>query len=128
MDSAYRAELYLEDQTDYLEWLSVAPPHVVDTEAQFARWINWRLSIGTTALDNLPQRKRDHTGVSCAPCPYDTQADDARSEIMLGSVPSKVDHGTYYMKVAQRGTAWGFECTYSGCPYLLSNGIPYFYA
>ena len=128
MDSDYRSELYLEDQTDYLNWFSSAPPDVVDTVEQFGKWMNWRLSIGTTAMGNLPQRKRDHEGVSCAPCPYDTQADDVRSEIMLGSVPSKVDHDIYYMRVAQRGTSWGFECTYSGCPYLLANGVPYFYA
>ncbi len=104
-----RSALYLEDQTNYLEWYTTAPPATVENEQTFANWINWRCSIGTTALGNLPQRKRGHVGISCVPCPYDTQADDVRSEIMLGLVPSKVDHDIYYMRVAQRGTSWGFE-------------------
>jgi hypothetical protein len=128
MDETYRLELYSEDLDEYYEWYGTTPSGVVDDSQQFAKWLNWRLSIGTTALGNLPQRKRDHVGISCVPCPYDTQTSDARSEVMLDSVPSKVDHDIYYMRVAQRGSSWGFECTYSGCPYLLANGSPYFYA
>jgi len=125
-------DLYNEDFGEYNNWLTdwntTHSGSLADTAQQFGKWMNWRCSIGTTALGNLPQRLREHVGVSCAPCPYDTKADDVRSEIMLGTVPSKVDHDIYYMRVAQRGTSWGFECTYSGCPYLLTNGRRYFYA
>lgn len=131
MNEDDRLDLYGTDLADYSDWLSAWNNEhgggIVDTSAQFAKWLNWRFSIGTSALSNLPRRKRGHVGISCAPCPYDTKADDVRSEIMLGSVPSKVDHGVYYMKVSGRGSAWGFECTYSGCPYTLANGSPYFY-
>jgi len=133
MAPADRLDLYNVDFGEYNEWLTdwntIHGGGKVDTPALFAQWMNWRLSIGTAALGNLPQRKREHVGISCAPCPYDTQADDVRSALMLGFTPAhKTDHGIYYMRVAQRGTSWGFECTDSGCQFLLENGIPYFYA
>ena len=39
---------------------------------------------------------------------------------------SRTDHGIYYMQHDVRGS-WGFECTDPNCPYLLANGVPYFY-
>lgn len=129
---ADRLDLYNEDLGEYSDWLTdwntTHSGTLTDTPQRFGEWLIWRFNVGTTANGNLPQRKRDHVGISCVTCPYDTQADDVRSTNMLGSVPSKVDHGIYYMKVAQRGTSWGFECTYSGCPHLSVNGVPYFYA
>lgn len=124
-------DLYGEDLIEYGDWLTewnATYGGITDSPAQFGKWLIWRLSIGTAAAGNLPSRKRDHVGISCVPCPYDVKADDVRTENMLGSVPSKQDHDVYYMRVAQRGASWGFECTYSGCPYLLANGHPYFYA
>jgi len=122
--------LYNQDFSEYADWLSDWNSRfggVADTPAQFGKWLNWRLSIGTSALNNLPTRKRDHVGISCIMCPYDSKADPGRTERMLGIGVSRVNHDIYYMKVAQRGSVWGFECTYDGCPYYLLNGVRYFY-
>jgi hypothetical protein len=32
-----------------------------------------------------------------------------------------------YMNTASKGTMWGYECTYSGCPYKTYHNKPYFY-
>lgn len=88
--------------------------------------------LGSTLSGNLGQYKvPEHVGHSYAPCPYSTQSDSVRSKLILGFIPSKVDHtdnnGTvYYMKTASRGS-WGYECTYPGCPYILAHNIAYFY-
>ena len=101
---------------------------VADVEI-FGKWLVWKCAYGTTNMGNLPTRKRDHVGISCIPCPYDTGSDLDRSEVWLGQpVGPQNDHGEYYMRVAQRGNRWGFECTFSGCPYLIDNGRPYFHA
>jgi hypothetical protein len=95
----------------------------------FGKWLIWLCSYGTTNMGNLPTRVRDHVGVSCIACPYDTGSDSERSELWLGEpVGLQNDHGIYYMRVAQRGNKWGFECTFDGCPYLLDNGHRYFHA
>jgi hypothetical protein len=97
----------------------------------------WRALYGTEYEGNLPQYKAtQHVGKSFSPCPYSTQSPDLRTRHMLnltmsGTLPLKVDHTgsdsiLYYMKTDNRGV-WGYECTFSGCPYLLSTGIPYFY-
>jgi hypothetical protein len=47
-------------------------------------------------------------------------------------LPTKVDHTNvdtgkvHYMTREYRG-GWGFECTYSGCPYNIANGTKYFF-
>ena len=93
---------------------------------------------GTTYIGNLPQYKVfDHVGHCYAPCPYDVDATDIRTRHLLnistsGTLPLKVAHigddgKHYYMKTDNRGS-WGYICTYSGCPYALSTGRPYFYA
>lgn len=107
---------------DYDNWVTTR------SGIDFERWLEWRYRVGTTMYGNLPQWKKDqHEGHCWMPCPYSTDSSDTRSEIMLGSVPTKVDHGDHYMATASRGSVWGFECTYSGCPYLLTNGTRYFY-
>lgn len=125
--------IYMNDIGDWTLWASDnGYDPVVDVEV-FGKWLIWKCSFGTTNMGNLPTRKRDHTGISCIPCPYDASTEVARARIWLGlsdtdPFPSRTDHGDYYMKVSQRGNSWGFECTYSGCTYLIDNGIPYFHA
>jgi hypothetical protein len=107
-------------------WNASHPTHA------FEPWLRWKLQYGTDTMGNLPQNKIDnHVGESHAPCPYSTQSIDARSEIMLGSVPAKVDHTAnskiHYMRPAYNGT-WGYECTFDNCPYYLANGRRYFFA
>lgn len=132
-----RVSLYDTDMNEYSEWLSewntnhgsiVGGQDLQDTVQRFGKWMVWRCNVGTSYLGELPKRKREHVGMSCAPCPYDSKADPVRVNVMLGQVPVSTDHGVYYMKTANRGAVWGVECTYSGCPYLLENGTPYFYA
>jgi len=33
----------------------------------------------------------------------------------------------HLMKTQNRGSSWGFECTFSGCSYLLTHGVRYFH-
>lgn len=134
MNTAYADSLYATDLADFVEWVSDSntshgTTHDASDPVLFAKFINWRLSIGTTALGNLPQRIREYEGISCIPCPYDTASSSDRSMIWLGFLPaSQVSHSIYRMKVTQRGNVWGFECTHDGCPYLVANGIRYFHA
>lgn len=111
---------------DYLEWQTRQTNGHTEP---FERFLEWKFSKGTSMYGNLPQWKKDqHVGYCWMPCPYSTESSDARSETMLGSVEPKNDHGIYYMKGANKGTIWGYECTYDGCPYYLANGKRYFYA
>jgi len=116
----------------------------------------WERFYGTTAYGNLPQHKKHlHIGHKWARCPYDTECNDIRTEHMTGNfldphydpdtyystitgtVPftsaQKIEHYDdaeekhVYMSTASRGTKWGFECTFSGCPYRNYHGKPYFY-
>ena len=98
----------------------------------------WKKLYGTEYFGNLPQYKVfDHVGHCYAPCPYDIDATDIRTRHLLdislsGTLPLKVAHiGSdskhYYMKTSNSAGAWGYQCTFSGCPYLLSTGVPYFY-
>ena len=97
----------------------------------------WKKLYGTEAFGNLPQYKVfDHVGKCYAPCAYDVSASDIRTRHLLnittsGVLPLKVahignDNKYYYMKMVNMGGFWGWECTYSGCPFLLSTGSPYF--
>ncbi len=96
----------------------------------------WEQIYGTTAYGQLPQdKKQDDEGHCYAPCPYSTQSTDIRSEIMIGSPPpyTRTDHTgadlrVYNMETGLRGNRWGLECTFSGCTYLLAEGIQYFWA
>lgn len=130
--STYRDILYSEDLADYSEWAlahGMANPLNDSNYKVFRDWFSWKLMFGSNSGGELPTRIRDHVGISCAPCPYDTNCDNIRAAHMVGSVPpSRNDHGIYYMKIEQRGAVWGFVCTYSSCPYLLSTGHAYFYA
>jgi len=132
----YRLKVYEEDIEEYYYWVDAwNTAHgggVVETTAGFGKWLIWKLSVGTAEYGNLPTHKvNNHSGISCIPCPYDETSisSDFRSEMWIGSIPSvRTAHGNYYMKVASRGSSWGFECTYSGCPYLIEHGYPYFHA
>jgi len=124
------SSIHIEDMNEWTLWANdngVDPITEVDT---FGKWLIWKCSMGTTDYGNLPTRKRDHVGISCIPCPFDSSDyDEVRSEIWLGYIPTSLeDHVDHYLRVAQRGTSWGFECTYSGCPYQDEYGYPYFHA
>lgn len=125
----YRDIVYTEDLSDYLVWASahdVVNPF--DDYKAFRKWFSWKLLLGNNSGGNLPSRVRDHIGLSCAPCPYSTECSDIRSTNMVGGVPEiQNDHSIYYMRIEQRGSKWGFVCTYTGCPYVLETGNNYFY-
>lgn len=132
MSVTYRDELYAEDLAFYVEWADVhgiIDPLNDSNYGIFGKWFSWKLMFGSNSGGNLPTIIRDHVGLSCAPCPYDSNCDDIRAEHMVGSVPAvQTDHGIYYMKITAHGSMWGFVCTYSGCPYLADTGYNYFYA
>lgn len=125
------SELYNDDIS---EWNFFAGSKNLDPVTDintFGKWLIWKCSYGTTNLGNLPTRVRDHKGISCIRCPFDlVNYDDVRSEAWLGYTPSTsdlVDHGNFFLVVSQVGSSWGFECTYSGCSFLVNNGYPYFH-
>ena len=103
----------------------------------FDKWLIWFIRIGTTRYGNLPEDKKGKDVGHCyAPCPYSTQSTDLRTRHMLNlksgdPLPTKVDHEvggvTYYMKTGVRGNKWGYECTFPGCTYFITNGNNYFY-
>ncbi len=102
-------------------------------------------------------KKHAHEGHCWATCPYDDDCDSSRTAAMTryyldpyydpdthymtitGTVSfvegDKIKHETdvndvvrhYYMKTESKGPRWGYECTYSGCPYEVHNAKPYFY-
>lgn len=125
-DEARIADFVIWDgqyNTDYNNWITSY------SNIAFERWLQWQYEIGTTVYGNLPQHKRhDHDGHCWMPCPYSADSSDERSSEMLGFTPTKNDHGIYYMKTESRA-AWGFECTYSGCPHIVDygNDNAYFY-
>ena len=129
MSSVDRDALRTEDLGLYLVWAiehDISDP--TNNYNAFKRWFSWKLMVGTNSGGNLPERIRDHVGLNCAKCPYDTNCDDIRAENMIGYVPSnQTDHGIYYMKIEGHGSVWGFRCTYLGCPYLADTGRAYFY-
>ncbi len=135
MSLAIRIDKYSEDLSLFVDWANEHGRDSFDA-ALFGRWLNWKLSIGTDNYGNLPTRKKDHVGVSCVPCPYDIPPDgisatywDERSRLWVGAIPdSYADHGSYYMKVASKGSVWGWECTSNSCPYFLETGKRYFHA
>ena len=104
----------------------------------FNKWLVWKRRIGTSNYGNLPENKKHlaKVGHSYAPCPYSSQSSDLRTRHLLGlseseELPTKVDHSvggiTYYMKTENRGSRWGFSCTYPGCPFYLLTGKSYFF-
>ena len=124
------SDIYVTDMNEWTLWANENGVDPVTDVIKFGKWFIWRCSIGTTDYGNLSSRSREHTGISCIPCPFSSvDYDKDRSELWLGYTPTTLsDHGNYYMRVAQRGSSWGFECTYSGCPYKMDNGHPYFHA
>jgi hypothetical protein len=131
----YRLKVYEEDIEEYYYWVdawnTVHNGGIVETPIGFGKWLIWKLSIGTAEYGNLPTHKvNNHSGISCIPCPYDgiNISSDFRSELWIGFVPStRTAHGNYYMKVASRGSSWGFECTSDLCPYFIETGHRYFH-
>jgi hypothetical protein len=120
--------------TDVATWTAWATAKGIDPSdvTRFGKWLIWLLSYGTVEYGNLPTRIRDHVGISCIPCPYDTSATPLRTRLVLGledtdPLPTQSDHGIYYMKVSSRGGTWGFECTSLNCPFYLTNGIHFFH-
>lgn len=134
--TAVRSEKYSNDLAEFIEWANNLGKNASDANL-FGRWLNWKLSIGSQNYGNLSTRVRDgHTGIRCIPCPYDTMPDtvtdsaawDERSNLWLGFVPgTRVDHSGGYMRVAQHGSVWGFECTSDSCPHFTSTGKRYFH-
>ena len=119
--------IYLRDIAEWTSW--AASYGISDLNVnKFGNWLIWKCSNGTVNYGNLATRIHDHTGISCVPCPFDSNNYDViRSESWLGYTPtSLVDHSNFYMKVKYHGS-WGFECTYSGCPYQIEHGRPYFH-
>lgn len=136
---AYSTEVGSLPQTEVALWTEWATDNGIsplDVDF-FGKWLIWWRVNGTVEYGNLPTRIRDHVGISCIPCPYDLRSDDVRTRSWLeledtDPLPTRVDH-TYggqghYLKVAQRGNVWGFECTHPGCTILVSTGHPYFHA
>jgi hypothetical protein len=122
---------YNEDIAEWEEWANNNGVSTTDA-SKFGKWLVWRCAYGTAEYGNLPTRKRDHTGISCVTCPYDSNSDSVRTRLWLDLeytdlLPTRSDHGTYYMRVAHRGNSWGFECTSDSCPYYIANGTRYFH-
>jgi len=124
------SEVYNSDISEWVPWALLNSADPISDVERFGKWLIWKCTYGTTNYGNLPTRNRNHIGISAIPCPYDSSKyDEIRSELWLGFVPSITsDHGVNYMKVSQRGNVWGFECTYSGCPFSIDNGYQYFNA
>jgi len=107
-------------QTDIAEWTVWANNNGIDPVTnviKFGNWLIWKCSYGTTNYGNLATRVRNHVGIDGVFCPYDTNADSDRTRVWLGlldtdPLPTKEDHGTYYMKVTNYGGVWGWACTY----------------
>jgi len=104
----------------------------------FDKWLIWRLTVGTSLYGNLPtnQKINSKLGRRYLQCPYDTACSEARTRALLllsdtDVLPSRFLHeiGTdhYYMKVSPRGNRWGYECTFPGCPFHITNNKNYFY-
>ena len=123
------SSIYTQDINEWNIWAVENGFDPVTDVQKFGDWLNWKCSIGTTNYGNLSSRIRNHIGISAIPCPFDLDNyDPNRSELWLGYIPtSLVSHDNHYMKVSLRGSSWGFQCTYSGCPYQEANGFPYFH-
>lgn len=122
------SDTYNKDINEWTTWaVANSKDPIADVES-FGKWLMWRCNFGTVNYGNLQVRKRDHEGISCIPCPYDSNNyNPVRSELWLGFEPSVTsDHGNHYMKVYSNGVSWGFSCTYSGCPFVLDHGYSYF--
>lgn len=128
----YQTEFY-----DHLfEWTEYAQNRGTKA-AIFEKWLQWKFDIGssTSLYGNLPQHKRDeHVGHCWMLCPYDSNNNIERTRALLGlsdnefPLEGRNDHGKYYMKTANRGPIWGFECSSPTCPYLTTYGSIYFYS
>lgn len=120
---------------DIAEYTNYITSYGVGTS--FKKWLMWKLETGSTVYGNFPENEKfNHVGHCFAPCPYDTECDDVRTKLLLGlgatdPLPVKVLHKVglvnYFMKATNRGSKWGHQCTFPGCPFFLANGKQYFY-
>jgi len=123
-DELYEDQTFTEDQAVWLSSYSSVP---------FERFMQWYYERGTYQYNNLPDwKKDDHEGHCYALCPYDSACNTVRIRHMLDlsisdPLPIRVAHGNNYMKTASRGSKWGFECVFDGCPYYITTGQRYFY-
>jgi hypothetical protein len=127
--------LAAKDVSAWNVWATANGVDPVTDVDKFGKWLIWKCSYGTTEYGNLPTRKRNHVGISAGPCPYDIliRSSEERSLMWTGltslvRADHTVDGKVHYMKVTSKGNLWGFECTYSGCPYQNVTGYPYFHA
>lgn len=130
---AIGSDIYNEDISEWNTWAAANGYDPVTDVEQFGKWFIWRCSYGTANYGNLPTRIRDHEGISCITCPYDSNSSEIHTRLWLGledtdPLPTQNDHGSYFLKVANQGGRWGFECTSPTCPYYTTNGVPYFHA
>lgn len=128
--TAGQENLMNSDIDKYNQWVADSG----HTTVPFKKWLLWYLTHYTVNYNNLGTNgvvSADKVGHGYSKCPYDTDCDDLRSISMLGFIPTKVSHevgGThYYLTTKNRGPRWGKECTFPGCPYFSTNGLPYFY-
>jgi hypothetical protein len=105
--------------------------------AIFEKFVQWKFEIGSSGVlyGNLPQHLRnDHVGHCWMLCPYDSNNNIERTRALLGlgesefPIEGRNDHGIYYMKTANRGPIWGFECSSPTCPYRTTTSGIYFYS
>ena len=126
------SDVYNADISEWNIWVAMSGINPLDVN-KFGKWLIWKCSYGILNYGNLPTRKRDHVGISCIMCPYDSNFDSNGARIWLGleetdPLPTRGDHGIYFMRVALRGNVWGFECTDPNCPHLSETGHIYFHA
>lgn len=125
-------DLMMDDIAEYNNYLT---SYGVGTP--FKKWLLWKLETGSTIYGNFPENKKfSHVGHCFSPCPYDSDCDEIRVRVLLGlteadPLPVRVTHivGTtsYFMETTNRGSKWGYQCTFPGCSFFLSTGTKYFY-
>jgi hypothetical protein len=129
MDETAFNQMYQADLDHWMSYHSSKP---------FELYLQWRFQHGTRAYGNLPQPEYlNKVGHCWMPCPYSTECTDTRTRLMLGlsdtdPLPPKTSHELVdgkkvYLKTASSGAAWGFICTFDGCPHYIANGTRYFY-
>ena len=128
----YQREFY-EHLFDWTEYAANRGGHATI----FEKFVQWKFEAGSNTIlyGNLPQHKRnDHVGHCWMLCPYDSNNTIERTRAMLGlsdnefPLEGRNDHGIYYMKTANRGPIWGFDCSSPTCPYLTTYSGIYFYS
>lgn len=125
-------DLMINDIAEYTNYITS-----YGVGASFKQWLIWRLETGSLVYGSFPENKKHtHIGHCFSPCPYDSACDDVRTRLLLGlndsdPLPAKVLHSSgtinYFMETCNRGSKWGYQCTFPGCPFFLAAGKQYFY-